>query len=170
MLDLTEIAEQIAALPLSTAIRTSLSWRWLFPTIESVHVVAITTVFGSILFLDLRLLGFAQAGTRVSRVMDEMLPLTWMAFVLAVISGTLLFMANAPDYVVSLQFGLKMVCILLAGLNMAVFQWGAGRRIPEWDTQLPPPAAARIAGGLSILFWISAVFFGRWVGFVEVGW
>lgn len=169
-MDLTGIAEWIAALPLSTAIRTGLSWRWLFPTIESVHVVALATVYGSIVFLDLRLLGFAQAGTKASKYAAELLPLTWTAFVLAAISGTLLFMANAPDYVVSLQFGLKMVCILFAGLNMAVFQWGAGRRIADWDTQLPPPAPARIAGGLSILFWTGAVFFGRWVGFIEVGW
>lgn len=169
-MDLTEIAEQIAALPLSTAIRTGLSWRWLFPTIEAVHVVALTTVYGSIVFLDLRLLGFAQVGTKASKYAAELLPLAWVGFVLAVISGTLLFIANAPDYVVSLQFRLKMVCILLAGLNMAIFHWGVGRRIVDWDTQLPPPAAARITGGLSILFWTGAVFLGRWVGFVEVGW
>lgn len=167
-MELIEIAEQIAGWPLSTAIRTGLSWRWLFPTIESVHVVALTAVYGSILFLDLRLLGLAQVGTRVSSYMTELLPLTWIAFVLASITGALLFMANAPSYVVNLQFQLKVALLLLAGLNMAVFHWGVCRRVGEWDAQLPPPAPARIAGLLSILFWTGTVIFGRWVGFTTL--
>ena len=171
-MDLTGIAEMLESLSLSTAIRQGMPWSWLFPAILSLHVLAITIVYGSILFFDLRLLGFVQVGTRVSRQQAELIPLTWTAFVFAIITGSILFIANATDYVVSLQFGLKIACILLAGVNMAVFQRGVGRQLAEWDTQLPPPTAARIAGLLSVLFWTSVVFFSKWIAYMEgsAGW
>lgn len=165
-MDLAAWADQISSLPLATAIRTGLSWRWLFPTVESAHVLAIATVFGSILLVDLRLLGLRDTGTRLSKLADELLPITWIAFALAVVTGSLLFIANAPDYVFNIQFRLKMLAILLAGVNMAVFQFGVYRRVAEWDDQSPPPAAARAAGLISLLCWTAVIFLGRWIGFV----
>ena len=70
----------------------------LFPLIESVHVVAICLVVGSILAVDLRLLGLASINRSVSRVTQGILPLTWGAFVVAVGSGGLLFISNATKY------------------------------------------------------------------------
>ena len=168
-MDLVDIAEQLANLPLATAIRTGASWRWLFPTVEATHVVAISTFFGSILLLDLRLLGLSESGSQVSKYSAELLPLTWGAFAAAVVTGSLLFTANAPDYVFLLQFRMKMVFIALAGLNMAIFHWGPYRRVHDWDAQMPPPSAARIAGLASILCWTTVIVFGRWIGFVKVG-
>jgi hypothetical protein len=55
--------------------------------------------------------------------------------------------------------------MFLAGVNMAVFHFGAYRRVLEWDEKLPPPRAARLAGALSIALWIGVIFFGRWIGF-----
>lgn len=166
-MDLAGIAEQIADLPLSTAIRSGMSWRWLFPTIESAHVVAIATVFGSIFLLDLRLLGVGARSARTTKYSAELLPLTWAAFALSIVTGVLLFIANAPSYVFNLQFRLKILLIVLAGVNMAVFHWGVYRRVDEWDERLPPPNAARIAGLVSICCWTSIVFLGRWIGFVR---
>lgn len=165
-MDLATWADQISSLPLATAIRTGLSWRWLFPTVETAHVLSIATVFGSILLVDLRLLGLRDRGTRLSALSAELLPFTWIAFALAVVTGGLLFIANAPDYVFNLQFRLKMLLIVLAGVNMAVFQFGAYRRVADWDEQLPPPAAARAAGLVSLLCWTAVIFLGRWIGFV----
>jgi hypothetical protein len=164
-LNLADIAEQIADLPLATAIRTGSVWQWSFPAIETVHVVAITTVFGSIFLVDLRLLGVSERSAKVSKYSAELLPLTWTAFALAAVSGSLLFMSKAPDYFVNLQFRLKMAFIALAGINMAFFQWGIYRRVEDWDVRLPPPAAARIAGLVSLLCWTTVIFLGRWVGF-----
>jgi hypothetical protein len=160
-----QIAEKVAELALAQAISTGMPWRWLFPTIETLHVIAIATVFGSILMLDLRLIGIADRNVRVSQYSRELLGLTWTAFVCAVITGLLLFISRAPDYLVNLQFQLKMLCILLAGVNMTIFHRGAFRRVLEWDTREPPPAAVRIAGLLSILCWTAVIFLGRWIGF-----
>ena len=164
-MNLADIAEQIADLPLSTAIRTGSTWQWWFPTIETVHVVAIATVFGSIVLVDLRLLGVSDRGLKVSKFSAEILPVTWTAFALAVVTGSLLFMSKAPDYFVNLQFRLKMLFILLAGMNMAFFQWGIFRKVEGWDVRMPPPAAARAAGLVSVVCWTTVIFLGRWIGF-----
>jgi hypothetical protein len=165
-LDLADIADQISDLPLATAIRTGQSWHWLFPTVETLHVIAITTVFGSIILLDLRLLGWMETRSPVSRYVRELLPLTWIAFGLAVTTGALLFIANAPKYVFLLQFRLKIVFIVLAGINMLIFHLGAYRRVGDWNIQSPPPVSARVAGLASIICWTAVVFLGRWIGFV----
>jgi len=76
-----------------------------------------------------------------------------------------LFITKAPDYILNLQFQLKMIALLLAGFNMLVFHLGIYRNVDHWDTELPTPIAARIAGGLSIIFWTAVIVFGNWVGF-----
>lgn len=165
IVDFADIAERISDLPLSTAIRTGSNWQWWFPAIETMHVVAVTTVFGSIALIDLRLLGLSDRGVKFSKLSSEILPITWTAFALAVATGSLLFMSKAPDYFVNLQFRLKMAFILLAGVNMALFQWGIFRKVEGWDVRVPPPNAARVAGLVSISCWTTVIFLGRWIGF-----
>ena len=72
---------------------------YLFPSIESVHVLAICLVVGSILAVDLRLLGVAYTGQPVSRITTGILPLTWCAFSVALASGSLLFISGLRDFV-----------------------------------------------------------------------
>jgi hypothetical protein len=137
----------------------------LFPLIESVHVLAICLVVGSILAVDLRLLGVASRNLSVSRVTRGILPLTSCAFVVAVGSGGLLFISNATKYLGNGFFIVKLVLIGVAGINMAVFHAVSARSQPHWDDEARPPLAARVAGGLSILLWIGVVACGRWIGF-----
>ena len=138
---------------------------WWFPLDECLHVLSITAVFGSILMMDLRLLGLASRDSAVSRLSNEVLPYTWIAFACAVITGTIMFISKAQVYWHNPQFELKFLFMALAGANMLVFHFGAFRRVAQWDTLLPPPPAARLAGALSISLWIAVVFFGRWIGF-----
>jgi hypothetical protein len=137
----------------------------LFPLIESVHVVAISLVVGSILVVDLRLLGLASIHRSVSRVTSGILPLTWSAFAVAVASGTLLFISNATKYLENGYFVAKIVLICVAGLNMAIFHAISARDLPRWEHEASLPLPARLAGGLSILLWVSVVTCGRWIGF-----
>ena len=137
----------------------------LFPLIESLHVVSICLVVGSIFAVDLRLLGLASTDRSVSRVTNGILPLTWTAFAVAVASGSLLFISNATKYLGNDYFDAKILLICAAGLNMAMFHALTAKDLPRWenDTRLPLPA--RLAGGLSILLWVAVVACGRWIGF-----
>jgi uncharacterized protein DUF6644 len=137
----------------------------LFPLIESVHVLAICLVVGSILAVDLRLLGLAWSNRSVSSVTRGVLPLTWGAFVVAVGSGGLMFISNATKYLGNGFFIAKMILIGVAGLNMLMFHFISAKDQPRWDNQALPPLSARLAGGISMVLWIAVVACGRWIGF-----
>jgi hypothetical protein len=137
----------------------------LFPWIESIHVLMATTVVGSIAIVDLRLIGYASHRRGARRLILDLLPYTWAAFALALTTGSLLFTSNALGYAANTQFQFKMVFLVLAGINMAIFHLTAYRRIGQWDDALPTPLGARIAGATSLILWIVIVFFGRWIGF-----
>jgi hypothetical protein len=150
---------------LATAMRGELGGEWLFPIVETLHVISLAMVFGSIVMVDLRLMGKTSRDSAVSKLSREVLPYTWGAFICAIVTGSLLFVSKAHVYFYNLQFQLKFLCVFLAGVNMAVFHFGTYRHVLEWDERLPPPRAARLAGGLSIALWIGVICFGRWIGF-----
>ena len=137
------------------------------PIVESIHVLAAATVFGTIFIVDLRLLGLPNLKRSFTRISDEMLRLTWGAFGTALITGALMFAANANTYYGNTAFRLKMLALLLAGCNMAIFQLVTFRAVGTWDAAQRPPPAARLAGVLSILVWITVIFFARWIGFTK---
>ncbi|SDN11040.1 hypothetical protein SAMN05444050_0697 [Afipia sp. GAS231] len=141
----------------------------LFPLIESVHVVAISLVVGSILALDLRLLGFASVGRPVSRFANAILPVTWASFAIAATTGFLLFISNASKYLSNGYFDAKIILICAAGLNMIVFHVISAKDMPQWEKLAQPPFPARAAGAISILLWIAVVVCGRWIGFTMQG-
>ena len=137
----------------------------LFPLLESVHVLAICLVIGTILAVDLRLLGLASVDRPVTRVAGGTLPLTWSAFAVALASGSLLFISNATKYLANDYFIAKLCLIGVASLNMAAFHLASARDLPRWENDARLPFKARLAGGLSILVWIAVVACGRWIGF-----
>jgi hypothetical protein len=148
--------------PVGSSIRQS---GVLFPWIESIHVLMATTVVGTIAIVDLRLIGYASHRRGALKLILDLLPFTWVAFALAAITGSLLFTSNAPSYAANGPFMSKMVVLLLAGINMAIFHLTAYRRIGQWNDALPPPRGVRIAGATSLTLWIVIVFLGRWIGF-----
>jgi hypothetical protein len=137
----------------------------LFPFIESVHVLAVCLVVGSIAVVDLRLLGFASVDRPVGRLMRSILPITVGAFGLAVAARSLLFISHASKYLENRFFIAKITLIALAGVNMAVFHLIGARNLDRWENDALPPLFARVAGGLSLFLWVSVVACGRWIGF-----
>lgn len=138
---------------------------WAFPVIETLHVMALATVYGTIAMVDARMLGTASRNLRLSKLTDELLPWTWKAFAVAALSGSLLFISKADTYWNNFEARAKFFCLALAGLNMLVYHVGMHRRIAEWDARLPPPTSVRVSGALSLALWTGVVFFGRWIGF-----
>jgi hypothetical protein len=148
--------------PIPTAIRES---PLLFPWIEAAHVVGGTLVFGFVSIIDFRLLGLLSKSQPVSRVTDDMVPWVWGAFAISLVSGLLLFSSNAVQYISNIQFLWKMALLITAGFNMLFFHLLTYRGVDRWDDAIPPPPAVRIAGGASLLLWMSVITFGRWIGF-----
>ena len=149
-------------LPLSQYIAAS---TWAFPTFESIHVIAIVTVVGSVAIMDLRLLGLASKESAVTEMSRDTLPWTWGAFGVAMITGLLLFISKATSYMVNPFFVWKMVLIAIAGLNMAIFHFFTWRTVKHWDQGTAVPLGGKIAGGLSLGFWVVVVCVARWIGF-----
>jgi hypothetical protein len=150
----------------STAIATAIRENeLLFPWIETVHVIAIVLVVGSISIVDLRLLGWASRDRPAHQLMREILPLTWGAFAVAAIAGTLLFSSKAVLYAHNVFFQGKMILMALAGINMLTFHALGGRDVARWGNSAKTPLPARIAASMSLLLWIAIVAFGRWIGF-----
>ena len=140
---------------------------WAFPTFESIHVFFLVIVVGTVAIVDLRLLGLASRDRSVSQLSNDVLPVTWGAFLGALITGSLLFSSRASHYLYNTQFRFKMICMALAGLNMLIFHFMTYRGVAGWDDAVTTPRSARIAGALSLLFWICVVIFGRWIGFTS---
>lgn len=162
---LHDILKALEATSLAEAVRGAPGWEWLFPIVEIVHVIALALVFGSILMLDLRLVGLSSRESTVSRLSRELLPYTWGAFLVAAISGTIMFVSKATGYYGDIRFKMKFILMFFAGVNMLVFHKGIYQRVTEWDDAMPPPATARFAGAMSITLWTAIVFLGRYVGF-----
>jgi uncharacterized membrane protein len=142
---------------------------WAFTTVEVVHVFAVSLVLGTIAIVDLRLLGFASPKRPFAELSRQILPFTWAAFVLAVIAGSLLFVSRATEYFVNPVFWLKMALIVVAGINMMIFEFITVRDVEKWNLDPTPPQRARLAGGISIACWVLVVVFGRLIGFTLQG-
>ena len=158
----TNIWESIEYSNLGTTIAES---TWMFPTIETIHVIALVTVLGMIAIVDLRLIGVGSRQLAVTKLSNDTLPWVWGAFVLAAITGSLLFVSKASSYVINPYFLWKMVMLALAGFNMMYFHFFTYRTVEHWDLDPSVPYAAKVAGGLSLVFWLLVLFFGRAIGF-----
>jgi hypothetical protein len=159
---LLTLCKWIEQTSVAAGVRESL---WLFPTIETVHLFGIILLVGSTVALDLRLLGFALREQAVSKLASRLLPWAWIGFAVQVVTGSLLFASEATKCYGNPAFRIKMLLLVLAGVNALVFYVTPFRKVATWDDASTPPVGARLAGGFSILLWLGIVAAGRWIGF-----
>jgi len=138
-----------------------------FRVFETLHVIAVVLVFGSILVVDLRLLGFPSTRQSFREIAGDALRWTWIAFTLAVVTGFVMFTSKPVAYSQNPFFLIKLGLLALAGINMLVFELVLVRTVERWDRDVPTPVSVRLAGTLSLLLWLSVIFAGRWIGFYE---
>ena len=132
-------------------------WMWL----EGTHVLTLMLFAGTILFVDLRLLGAALPNVPVTRITRALLPYTVAGFIIIVATGLLLFLAKPFDYWHNFAFRLKALLLVAAGINVWVFHWRSQADQAAWDEAARPPAKARLAAAFSILVWIVVIAAGR---------
>ncbi len=159
-MSLADLWAWIEALPLSAHIGAT-AW---FPLLESIHVLSSTFIVGSILMVDLRLLGLAAVRHPVSRIVREVIPWTYGASAVSVVTGVGMFATRAAHYAGNAAFQVKMALLVLAAINMAVFHLVSSRGMARWDSTASPSGAARLAGACSLLLWIGVMLSGRWIG------
>lgn len=152
----------IERLPLAIAMRHEL---WLYPAVEIFHIIGFVTLVGSIIVLDMRLLGLSKA-LPVSLLARHTLPWSMGALLLIVPTGLLMFVAHAGDFIGNPAFVTKMSLLFCAATNAAVFHAGVFRGVAGWDNGVATPAAAKIHALISLLIWLGVLSCGRLLAYI----
>ena len=140
------------------AIRAS---RWLFPVIEAFHLVALALLGGTVLIVDMRLLGWGLRSRPVSELARDMQPWMVAGLIVMLASGFLLFLSEPTKLYDNLPFQIKMVFLFLA----IVYTFTIRRRLLRNNVDLAWPLRSRLAGVVSITLWSVVGFMGRGIGF-----
>lgn len=145
----------------SIALRESL---WVYPIVETVHVLALALFLGLAIILDLRLLNVALRRTPVTEITTRVMPWVWVGFAVMIASGLALFYSNPVEFHGNVFMRIKVVLLIIAGLNAWRFHATVYRRVAEWDLG-QPPLRARVAGGMSLILWAGIVTTGRLIAY-----
>lgn len=162
-MSLLQICQWLNDTAIGTAIRES---TLMFPLIETVHVLGIALLVGTVAIVDLRLLGLILKREPVTRITRQILPLTWWGFAVVFISGVLLFWAGAAKLYENPAFRLKLLLLLFAGLNPLVFHLTIYRSVDSWENDPITPIHARLAGLLSLILWSGIIITGRAIAYL----
>jgi hypothetical protein len=161
-MSLLQVCQWLNDTQLATAIRES---DVVFPVIETVHVLGIALLAGTVAIVDLRLLGLILKKERVSQVAGQILPLTWVGFAAMFGSGALLFLAEAAKSYYNPAFRFKMLLLIIAGLNPLIFHSTVYRQVSSWDESPIAPRRARLTGYLSLALWSGIIVAGRAIAY-----
>ena len=132
---------------------------WAYATANTLHVVGIALLFGSIVPLDLRLAGWRQADASLAALARLLLPVAKTGFALAALSGMLLFAPDARTYAASPLFQAKLAVMAAALLNAGLLS-----RV-DWRAPRLSDSRLAAAGGVSLLLWLTAIGLGRWIAY-----
>jgi hypothetical protein len=163
MPDMLSFCRWLEQTTVGAGVRESL---WLFPAIETLHLLGMAALVGTIAAFDLRLLGWRMRRERVSELAGRLLPWSWAGFAVQVVTGAVLFMSEAVKVYTNPAFRVKMLLIFLAGMHALIFHGTVYRNVATWDDSEVLPAGAKVAGFVSIVLWVGIVAAGRFIGFV----
>jgi hypothetical protein len=161
-MDLLTICQWLDSTRLNAAMRMS---NWFFPTFDVIHTLGIVLVAGTIMLVDLRLLGLTLRDEPVADVVERLVPWTLRGFALMFVTGALLFTSEAVKLYNSPAFRIKLVLLALAGLNALIFHRTIYRDVARWDRAAVAPLRARVTGLLSLVFWIAIIVAGRAIAY-----
>jgi hypothetical protein len=159
---LSTIIHHLYEAPLPTAVRES---EYAFPIIQTFHVLGLALMVGTIAVVDLRILGVILKRRPTAEIADGLLPVTWAGFVVMAISGGILFAAQSEKIYGNIFLQLKLLLLVIAGINVALFHLTTYRAIQAWSGSVAPPAAARASAAGSLLLWALVVIAGRYIAY-----
>ena len=138
---------------------------YMYPLVESVHVLTLTLFVGIAALLDLRLLGVTLTHVPVKEMARRLGPWLIGGFTVMVVTGALLFYAIPVRSYQNVFFRFKVIFLVLAGINVLVFHTGIYRSVETWSAEARPPRRARLAGLFSLLLWAGIVIAGRMIAY-----
>ena len=161
-MSLLAFCEWLAATENSTALRESL---YLYPLVESSHVLFLMLFVGVTVMWDLRLLGLALTRIPVSELSERLLPWAKAGFAVMVVTGVLLFFGIPVRTYQSVWFRAKVIFLILAVANILYFDYRVYPKRAAWDNDARLPWVARRAGLASLILWAGIIVFGRFIAY-----
>ncbi|HEY3950936.1 DUF6644 family protein [Phenylobacterium sp.] len=131
--------------------------------LEGTHLISLMLFAGTILVVDLRLLGVTFRKTKVSVISDAILPLTVFSFIFVMATGFGLLFSKPIFYYHTIWFRVKMVFLALALLNIMVFHGRVQATQGSWDADETPPTTARMSAAASLILWTLVILTGRFI-------
>jgi hypothetical protein len=144
-----------------------LGYAWSWPTLESLHFLALCTLMGSLLIMDLRLIGFHSVIPL--RAVHSLMPLALVSFAINLITGLGFLFGDPYTYAANYAFWVKMTLILLAGINFLVYFTKVEPLILKLGPNEPTPGIAKVVGTLSLVFWFGVLTYGRLLPYLGTG-
>ena len=145
------------------ALRSS---RWTYASVNTAHIVGFAILFGAIVPMDLRLMGWWRA-IPIGTFARILVPVSVAGLLLAITAGALLFSIRAVQYAGTTLFQVKMALVLCAVLNALLLRKAAQWELLQAATNVVPPPRLRLAGALSIGLWLAVITCGRMLAFIE---
>ena len=137
---------------------------WIYPALETTHYIGLAMLVGGIMLIDLRLLGFAK--TLPLRSVIGLIPWVWIGFVTNAVSGSLIFIYGATGFSQNKAFRIKMILMLLAGINAMIFTIAASRTGKSWLGTGSGPIPIKVIATASFVLWLGVVTMGRWMAYI----
>jgi len=154
--------EWLKELAWTTAIRES---AWGQPIIQTAHVASIVTFAGLVIVMDLRLVGLAFTEAPLTQIQQRLFPWQMAWLVPSMVTGLLLGCLDPPRYYGNVLFRVKLVLLVLAGLNALIFHLRTSRTVGRWDEDPRLTATAWRAGAVSLVLWSAIIVTGRLVAY-----
>ena len=163
-LSVQAFSDWLAATPFSLLIQNT---AWIIPTVQSIHIMAITVVIGAAVMTNLKMIGVIGKGQPTATYVGRFLPWIWPTLVVLLVSGAILIIAEPGRSLQNPSFILKMSLLVLAIAATAATQIPVGKDAGYWEATPSRKVAAQALGVLALCLWTGIVFAGRWIAYTN---
>ncbi|MBN1239408.1 MAG: hypothetical protein JXB36_12975 [Gammaproteobacteria bacterium] len=145
----------------------ALNYAWTWPTLETLHFIGMSLLIGAIIIMDLRLIGVQRVIPSVS--VHTLLPIAFIGFGINLLTGIIFLFGDPNRYFINISFQIKMVLVLLAGLNALLYAVKVAPAMANAGPHDPTPGLAKAVGAASLLLWAGVLCFGRLIPYLGTG-
>jgi hypothetical protein len=135
------------------------------PVIQTVHILSVAAIMGSIVLIDLKVLGLALPSQPTRELTRRLMPWTWCALVTLALSGLVSLFARPQRYLLNPVFGMKFSMLVPAILLAVIFQRASTKNF--WEQSGGRRALAKVVAACSLLLWIGVAMAGRWIAYAD---